>query len=122
MKLIRAGEVVGQGIQACGAAGPSVRVLRNLMAATALAVALVGGVARAAAKGALAFAGGERRFGNAPVWSRFVQLAGGKGAPVVVMPTAAENPTKSGQATVENLVRYGARAEMVLIAPMLKDY
>jgi cyanophycinase len=38
------------------------------------------------------------------------------------MPTAAENPRKSGQATVENLVKcYGARAELVLIAPMLKE-
>jgi cyanophycinase len=125
MKLSRAGEVVGQGIQACRAAGPSVRVLRNLIAATAIAVSLAAGVARAEdvfqVKGALLFAGGELRFGNADVWNRFLELAGGKDAPVVVMPTAADNPMKSGQAAVANLnsKRYGARAEMVLIAPML---
>src|SRR5689334_1287358 len=138
MKLIRTGEVRGHKARAGAAGGRSVPVLLILMAVTAMAAVLTGRQTRktgtdvcagisveqeagAEAKGALLFAGGELRFDNAPVWSRFVQLAGGKDAPVVVMPTAADNPTKSGQATVENLVRYGARAEMVLIAPMLKD-
>jgi cyanophycinase len=72
-------------------------------------------------KGALIFAGGELRFDNAPVWQRFIELAGGKDAPVVVVPAAASNPEKSGQAVVENLRRYGARAEMVRIAPNLES-
>jgi cyanophycinase len=95
-------------------------VLLILPAATAVAVSFRVGVARAEQNGALLFAGGELRFDNAPVWERFVTLAGGKCASVVVMPTAAEDPMKSGQATADNLRRYGANAEMVLIAPMLE--
>jgi len=101
-------------------------VLRNSMAVAA--VALVAGAVRAEdvskVKGALVFAGGGLRFNNAQVWSRFMQLAGGKGAPVVVVPAAAENPQKSGQAVADNLNRYGAAAEVVPIAPKLKgtDY
>jgi cyanophycinase len=72
-------------------------------------------------KGALLFAGGELRFDNSQVWSRFVELAGGKDAPVVVMPTAARDPRASGQAVVDNLRKYGANAEVVLIAPKLRD-
>jgi len=85
---------------------------------------LVSGAARAEdvskVKGALVFAGGELRFDNAPVWQRFIELAGGKDAPIVVVPAAASNPQKSGQAVVENLRRYGARATMVPIAPRLE--
>jgi cyanophycinase len=68
-------------------------------------------------KGALVFAGGELRFDNRGVWERFVQLAGGPGAPVVVVPAAARDPQKGGRAVVENLNRYGARAALVPIAP-----
>jgi cyanophycinase len=74
-------------------------------------------------KGALVFAGGGLRFNNAQVWSRFVKLAGGKHPAVVVVPAPAD-PRKSGQAVVDNLNHYGARAEVVDIAPNLKgvDY
>jgi cyanophycinase len=94
------------------------------MAATVMAVSLDTGVARSEdvsqVKGALLFAGGQLRFDNAPVWKQFVDLAGGKGAPVVVMPTAAENPTMMGQRTIEKLQGYGASAKVVPISPMLK--
>ena len=83
-----------------------------------------GPVAEAASpreKGSLLFAGGGLRFSNAEVWRRFVQLAGGKGATVVVIPAAASNPSASGRAVVENLICYGAKAELVPIAPRLKD-
>jgi cyanophycinase len=73
------------------------------------------------AKGAVLFAGGELRFHNAEVWNRFVDLAGGKGAPVVVVPAASLFPKRSGQTAVNNLNHYGARAEMVPIAPLLTD-
>jgi cyanophycinase len=94
-----------------------------------VSVALIAGEARAEdvsnVKGALLFAGGNLRFSNAPVWNRFLELAGGKDAPVVILPTAAKDPQESGRATVESLTkRYGARAEIVPIAPMLEgaDY
>ena len=75
-------------------------------------------------KGAVLFAGGALRFDNAAVWARFVELAGGPGAPVVVVPAASGNPLRSGEAVVKNLQRYGARAEVVPLAPMLRgsDY
>src|SRR5262249_51397773 len=72
-------------------------------------------------KGSLLFAGGGLRFSNAEVWGRFVQLAGGKGATIAVIPAAASNPKASGRNIVENLIRYGAKAELVPIAPRLKD-
>jgi cyanophycinase len=104
--------------------------MRTWRGVVALASVLVVGLghARAAqphghvvslARGALVFAGGELRFDNAAVWRRFIDLAGGRGAGVVVVPAAATNPEKSGRATVENFRRYGARAEMVPIAPRL---
>src|SRR6202011_4789732 len=75
-------------------------------------------------KGALVFAGGELRFNNVQVWTRFIQLAGGKRPAVVVVPAAAADPKKSGQNVVDNLNHYGASAEMVNIAPKLEgvDY
>src|SRR5256885_6633713 len=38
-------------------------------------------------------------------------LAGGKGAPVVVVPAASLFPRRSGQAVVDNLNHYGLRSE-----------
>jgi cyanophycinase len=73
----------------------------------------------ATVKGALLMAGGELRFDNTSVWKRFLELAGGSGAEVVVVPAAANEPEKSGQRVVDNLRRYGAHAQMVPIAPLL---
>jgi cyanophycinase len=75
----------------------------------------------AATKGVLVIAGGALRTDNAAVWERIVQLAGGKGAKIAVLPTAAGNPEKSGQQTVEILNRYGAQAFMVPVAPRLQN-
>ncbi|MFM2399673.1 MAG: hypothetical protein RL341_1830, partial [Pseudomonadota bacterium] len=74
-----------------------------------------------APKGALIIIGGALRTDNAAVWERVVQLAGGKGAKIAVLPTAASNPDKSGAQTVESLNRYGADAFVVPIAPRYKD-
>jgi len=89
-----------------------------------IALAVVSSVALGArgddavkAKGALVFSGGNLRFNNAQVWQRFVELAGGQGAPVVVVPSASAWPEKIGADVAENLKKYGARAEIVLIAP-----
>ncbi|MGL4576133.1 MAG: cyanophycinase [Burkholderiaceae bacterium] len=74
-----------------------------------------------APKGALVIIGGALRTDNAAVWERVVQLAGGKGAKIAVLPTAASNPERSGAQTVESLNRYGAEAFVVPIAPRYKN-
>jgi cyanophycinase len=71
-------------------------------------------------KGALLFAGGQMRFDNAAVWERFIDLADGKSARIAVIPAASQAPRETGQEVVEHFNRYGGRAEVVLIAPMLK--
>jgi len=90
-----------------------------------LALSCISGVAQAetgsGGKGALLFAGGALRFSNAPVWSRFVELAGGKGASVVVVPAASMHPQSSAEAIVNNFNHYGAKAEMVPIGPLLLE-
>ena len=88
---------------------------RWLVVATLFACQASGAGPATPVKGSLVFAGGGLRFDNAAVWGRFVELAGGKGAPIVVVPAAAGNPARSGQAVVENLERYGARAELAPI-------
>src|SRR5713101_4511111 len=91
----------------------------RLVAAAVVALTLSCGAARPADavenKGALVFAGGELRFDNCKVWKRFVELAGGQGAPVVVVPSAARDPVRSGLAAVQNLKNYGAKADLVPI-------
>ncbi|KGF81500.1 cyanophycinase [Massilia sp. JS1662] len=88
------------------------------------ALALAGVSAWAAAapsdgKGSLVIIGGGLRVNNAEVWEKIVALAGGKGARIAVLPTAAQTPAKEAQLTVEALNRYGARAFVVPVAPML---
>jgi len=87
-------------------------------------LALAGASAWAAAatenpKGSLVIIGGGLRVNNAEVWDKIVALAGGKGARIAVLPTAAENPAKEAQLTVDALNRYGARAFVVPVAPRL---
>ena len=68
--------------------------------------------------------GGALKHNNDEVWSRLVQLAGGKGARYAVFATAAENPEKSAGSIVDTLNKYGAIAEHIPVAPNLKtpDY
>ena len=95
-------------------------MLKKLGVALALAVC-AGAVfgADAAPKGSLVIVGGGLRVNNAEVWERIVALAGGKGARIAVLPTAAQTPAKEAQLTVDALNRYGARAFVVPVAPML---
>jgi len=72
-----------------------------------------------APKGSLAIIGGGLRANNAEVWERIVALAGGKGARIAVLPTAAENPAKEAELTIAALKRYGVRAFVVPVAPRL---
>ena len=88
----------------------------------ALALAGVGAWAAAAPsgpRGSLVIIGGGLRVNNADVWEKIVALAGGKGARIAVLPTAAQTPAKEAQLTVDALNRYGARAFVVPVAPML---
>ncbi len=65
--------------------------------------------------------GGALKYDNDVVWSRLVQLAGGKGARFVVFATAASNPTRSAELTIAALQKHGAVAEHIAVAPRLKD-
>lgn len=68
--------------------------------------------------------GGALKYDNDAVWSRLVELAGGKGARYAVFATAAADPDKSAASIVDALNRYGAIAEHIPVAPNLKvpDY
>ena len=96
-------------------------MLKSVCCALALVVASAGAgaVAADAPKGSLVIIGGGLRVDNAEVWDKIVALAGGKGARIAVLPTAAENPAKEAQLTVDALNRYGARAFVVPVAPRL---
>jgi cyanophycinase len=87
-------------------------------------LALAGAGAWAAAapdqpRGSLVIIGGGLRANNAEVWERIVSLAGGKGARIAVLPTAAQDPAKEAQLTADALARHGARPFVVPVAPML---
>jgi cyanophycinase len=100
-------------------------MVKNVCCALALVVASAGAAAAdaaadaGAAKGSLVIIGGGLRVNNAEVWEKIVALAGGKGARIAVLPTAAENPMKEGRLTADALNRYGARAVVVPVAPRL---
>ncbi|MCS0584869.1 cyanophycinase [Massilia pinisoli] len=95
-------------------------MLKRLCVVLALAGASAWvGAAPVEPKGSLVIIGGGLRANNAEVWERIVALAGGKGARIAVLPTAAENPAKEAELTVAALKRYGARAFVVPVAPRL---
>jgi cyanophycinase len=70
-------------------------------------------------QGSLVIVGGALRADNAEVWQRIVQQAGGQGARIAVLPTAAGNPERSGRNLVAYLNRYGASAFVVPLAAKL---
>ena len=53
------------------------------------------------------------------MWQKIVALAGGKGARIAVLPTAAGNPEREGGMAAANLNRHGAQAFVVPLAPRL---
>lgn len=77
--------------------------------------------AEAPPKGSLVIAGGAVRGDNTVIWQRVVQLAGGAGARIAVLPSAAGNPLRSGANAAEGLNRQGAKAFVVPLAVRLKD-
>lgn len=61
--------------------------------------------------------GGAVRDDNEAVRQRLVDLAGGKGARFVVIPTSSGNPVRSGESAAQELRRRGAQVELLRIAP-----
>jgi cyanophycinase len=94
-------------------------MLRKLVGALALAVTLTPAAAGDPPKGSLVIIGGGLRAENAAVWEKIVALAGGKGARIAVLPTAAGNPEREGGMAAANLNRHGAQAFVVPLAPRL---
>ena len=73
-----------------------------------------------ATAGAAVAIGGALRYDNAAVWSRLVELAGGRGARFVVLATAAGNPASAGARSVAALEAQGAVAETLPVSPRLE--
>ena len=98
----------------------SIRMLTRVATALLLGVA----VSHTFAQGIAVPIGGALKYDNDEVWSRLVQLAGGKGARYAVFATAAADPDKSAATIIAALARHGAIAEHIPIAPNLKvpDY
>jgi cyanophycinase len=71
------------------------------------------------APGPVVAIGGALREGNAPVWERLVELAGGPGARIAVLPTASDDPARTAASTVATLRRHGAEAFELPVAPQL---
>jgi cyanophycinase len=61
--------------------------------------------------------GGAVRDDNDALRQRLVDLAGGKGARFVVIPTSSANPVTSGENAAHELRRRGAQVELLRIAP-----
>jgi len=77
------------------------------------------GSASASGAGTVVAIGGALRDDNAPVWSRLVALAGGRGARFVVFGTASGDPERSAARVVSLLESHGAEAESLPVAPKL---
>jgi cyanophycinase len=85
-------------------------------AASGPAAALASAPVAAAPKGSLVIIGGALKPDNAEVWQRIVQLAGGQGARIAVLPSAAADPALVGGYIVERLREYGAAPFLVPLA------
>src|SRR5512137_1766540 len=64
--------------------------------------------------------GGALRDDNTAVYSRLIELAGGKGARFVVLATASGDPQAAADGQVAALKAHGAIAEALPVAPELK--
>jgi cyanophycinase len=97
------------------------KIMRCLLAACLLPLAATTSAAEPAPQGSLVIAGGALRGDNAAVWQRVVQLAGGPGARIAVLPCAAASPERAGATLAAHLKRYGADAFVVPLAVRRKD-
>lgn len=74
-----------------------------------------------APRGSLLIAGGAVRGDNAVIWQRMVQLAGGPGARIAVLPSASANPARAGAYLAAGLNKYGADAFVVPLSVRMPD-
>ena len=74
-------------------------------------------VATAAEAGTIVLVGGVLRYDNQAVWQRIVELAGGPGAKIIVLPTASGRPRTYGGFAVRALRHHRASAELILLSP-----
>jgi hypothetical protein len=58
----------------------------------------------------LVVVGGNLRIDNEAVFKKIIDLGGGKGTKIAVMPTAASSPKKAGGLVVDTFNKYGANA------------
>jgi len=77
--------------------------------------------ATAAPQGSLVIVGGGLKADNAEIWQRIVNLAGGPGARIAVLPSASAYPERAGQWISERLNSYGAAAFVVPLSVRLAD-
>lgn len=66
--------------------------------------------------GSLVIIGGSERFDHREYWDEIVELAGGPGARIAVLPTASSDPIKKGGWVVSALNKAGADAFLVPLA------
>jgi cyanophycinase len=94
----------------------------RLMCVSLMAFSIqVSHAADAPPQGNLLIAGGAIRADNTIIWEKLVQLAGGKGARIAVLPSAAGNPERSGANIAATLSKYGASAFVVPVSIRLKN-
>jgi len=67
------------------------------------------------ANSALVIIGGNLRLDNEAIFKKIIDLGGGKGAKVAIMPTAASRPKKAGGLVVDTFNKYGANSYLVPI-------
>jgi cyanophycinase len=72
-------------------------------------------------RGPLFIVGGAFRLNNEVLWHRLIDLAGGAGAKIAVMPTAAAKPLRAGEQIAAHLNSLGCAAFVVPVSPRLKD-
>ena len=99
---------------------PTQMIRRKLLIHIAVACLVCLGTLQALAQGIAVPIGGALKYDNDEVWSRLVQLAGGKGARYAVFATASADPDKTAASIVAALARHGALAEHIPVSAKLK--
>ncbi len=69
-------------------------------------------------KGSLVIIGGSERFSQREIWEEIVELGGGQGAKIAVVPAATSDPVRKGSWVVSALNKAGADAFLVPLAWM----
>ena len=67
-------------------------------------------------RGSLVILGGSERFNHREYWDEIVELAGGPGARIAVLPTASGDPQRKGGWVISALNKAGADAFLVPVA------